>query len=276
MSGLDTLFEEFDQAESLAQAPAETTQLPAAEPAISKAPREKYSKSGLFVRGIPKDATNQELEEYFSNIGPVRSCFVIGEKKPEKPAKDAESKDAESKDAEPKDAQGKDAEAKDGDSKEEPKKDEVAAPVKNRGFGFVQFVLAEDAARAVTELAEVKFRGVKRLMFDYSIHKHAQDREDPSSKQHTPAKRARPESAKPQPMDRPAKKPKPPSGTRVESRTIVINSIPKGVTKKALVKKVKKSGDPHSVFYPIPFDGASEEDLQDGAGGSAYVTYDDH
>ncbi|KAJ2325683.1 RNA recognition motif-containing protein, partial [Coemansia sp. RSA 2681] len=89
MSGLDTLFEEFDQAESLAQAPAETTQLPTAEPAISKAPREKYSKSGLFVRGIPKDATNQELEEYFSNIGPVRSCFVIGEKKPEKPAKDA-------------------------------------------------------------------------------------------------------------------------------------------------------------------------------------------
>ncbi|KAJ2908723.1 RNA recognition motif-containing protein, partial [Coemansia aciculifera] len=270
MSELDTLFDEFDQAESIAQTPAETAQ-PAAEsavPAVSKAPREKYSKSGLFVRGIPKDATNQELEEYFSNIGPVRSCFVIAEKKPEKPA---EAKDTESKDAE-----AKDAEAKDGDSKEEPKKDEVVAPVKNRGFGFVQFVLAEDAARAVTELADVKFRGVKRLMFDYSIHKHAQDRDDPAAKPQVPVKRTRPESSKAQPMERPAKKPKPPSGTRVESRTIVIDNLPKGVMKKALVKKVKKSGDPHSIFYPIPFDGASVEDLEDGAGGSAHVTYEDH
>ncbi|KAJ2744683.1 RNA recognition motif-containing protein [Coemansia sp. BCRC 34301] len=265
MSELDTLFEEFDQVESVAQAPAETTQQ-VIEPVVSKAPREKYSKSGLFVRGIPKDATNQELEEYFSNIGPVRSCFVIAEKKPEKPAKDAE----------PKDAEAKDAETKDDDSTDEPKKDEVVAPVKNRGFGFVQFVLAEDAARAVTELAEVKFRGVKRLMFDYSIHKHAQDPSNPASKQQFPAKRARPESGKSQTMERLAKKPKPPSGTRIESRTIVMSNIPKGVTKKALVKKVKKSGDPHSVFYPIPFDGASEEELQDGAGGSAYVTYDDH
>ncbi|KAJ2685352.1 RNA recognition motif-containing protein [Coemansia spiralis] len=276
MSELDTLFEEFDQAENLAQAPVEAAQ-PKAEAAESKAPKEKYAKSMLFVRGIPKDATNQELEEYFSNIGPVRSCFVVGEKKPEKPAK--ADKDADSKDAE---AEAKDAEPKDGDNKEEPKKDDDAAkaePVKNRGFGFVQFVLAEDAARAVAELAEVKFRGEKRLMFDFAIRKNAQDGEDPASKQQhqqTPAKRTRPESSKSHTMERPAKKPKPPSGTRVESRTIVISSIPKGVTKKALVKKVKKSGDPHSVFYPTPFEGASEEELQDGAGGSAYVTYDDH
>ncbi|KAJ2029402.1 RNA recognition motif-containing protein, partial [Coemansia sp. S610] len=195
MSELDTLFEEFDQAENLAQAPVEAAQ-PKAEAAESKAPKEKYAKSMLFVRGIPKDATNQELEEYFSNIGPVRSCFVVGEKKPEKPAK--ADKDADSKDAE---AEAKDAEPKDGDNKEEPKKDDDTAkaePVKNRGFGFVQFVLAEDAARAVAELAEVKFRGEKRLMFDFAIRKNAQDGEDPASKQQhqqTPAKRTRPESS---------------------------------------------------------------------------------
>ncbi|KAJ2751633.1 RNA recognition motif-containing protein [Coemansia pectinata] len=273
MSELDTLFEEFDQAESVAQAPIEAAP-PKAESAEAKAPKEKYAKSMLFVRGIPKNATNQELEEYFSNIGPVRSCFVVGEKKPEKPAK--ADKDAESKDAE-----AKDAEAKDGDNKEEPKKDDASVkeePVKNRGFGFVQFVLAEDAARAVAELSEVKFRGEKRLMFDFAIRKNAQDGEEPAGKQqqHTPAKRTRPESGKSHTMERPAKKPKPPSGTRVESRTIVISNIPKGVTKQALVKKAKKSGDPHSVFYPTPFDGASEEELQDGAGGSAYVTYEDH
>ncbi|KAJ2002107.1 RNA recognition motif-containing protein [Coemansia sp. RSA 2322] len=275
---LDTLFDKFDQAESEVQAPAaasaEATQSQAVS-TVAKAPKEKYAKSMLFVRGIPKDATNQELEEYFSNIGPVRSCFVVGEKKPEAPAK--ADKDAETKDDTKDDGSTEPADAKGNEPKKDDDDSAKVVPVKNRGFGFVQFVLPEDAVRAVAELAEVKFRGTKRLMFDFAIRKNAQDGEEVSKPAATPAKRTRLEPpGKPLTTERPAKKPKPPSGTKVESRTIVISNIPKGVTKKALVKKVKKSGDPHSVFYPIPFDGASEEELQDGAGGSAYVTYDDH
>ena len=34
----------------------------------------------LFVRRIPTGTTNQELEEYFSNYGPLRSCFVVDKK----------------------------------------------------------------------------------------------------------------------------------------------------------------------------------------------------
>ncbi|KAJ1931877.1 RNA recognition motif-containing protein, partial [Linderina pennispora] len=72
----------------------------------------------------------------------------------------------------------------------------------------------------------------------------------------------------------PEKKRKKPSNN--ESRTITIQGVPKGTTKKQLIKKVKKSGNVHSVFYPTPFEGATPEQLQDGAGGSANVTFDDH
>ncbi|KAJ1842183.1 RNA recognition motif-containing protein, partial [Coemansia sp. RSA 2708] len=80
-------------------------------------------------------------------------------------------------------------------------------------------------------------------------------------------------------QDRPdhaAKKQKLNSGTKVESRTITIGSLPAGVTKKHLVKRVKKVGNPHSIVYPAPFKGATDEQLKDGAGGSAHITFGDH
>ncbi|XP_053572304.1 RNA-binding protein 28 [Bombina bombina] len=38
----------------------------------------------LFVRGLPAEATNERLEELFSETGPVRQCFVVREKGAEK------------------------------------------------------------------------------------------------------------------------------------------------------------------------------------------------
>jgi nucleolar protein 4 len=46
-----------------------------------------HSKATLFVRNIPYDATNQELEEFFSDLGPIRSCFVVMDKAQEEAAK---------------------------------------------------------------------------------------------------------------------------------------------------------------------------------------------
>jgi nucleolar protein 4 len=46
-----------------------------------------HSKATLFVRNIPYDATNQELEEFFSDLGPIRSCFVVMDKSEEEPEK---------------------------------------------------------------------------------------------------------------------------------------------------------------------------------------------
>ncbi|KAJ2299994.1 RNA recognition motif-containing protein, partial [Coemansia sp. RSA 2702] len=267
MSELDALFNEFDQQEQLGRTTA--TEPTEAAKSTTAQPPEKYAKSVLFVRGVPKDATNEELEGFFSNVGPVRSCFVVCDKKPE-------------------------------GSEDAPAAAENNKTVKNRGFGFVQFVLAEDAARAIEQLAETKFRDQKRLMLDFAMRKGTRD---PADK--VPAKRprqnAKQQDAKQQDtkqqdakqgatqqdaeqqdakqQDRPdhaAKKQKLNSGTKVESRTITIGSLPAGVTKKHLVKRVKKVGNPHSIVYPAPFKGATDEQLKDGAGGSAHITFGDH
>ncbi|CAO3690899.1 unnamed protein product [Umbelopsis ramanniana] len=46
-----------------------------------------HSKATLFVRNIPYDATNNELEEFFSDLGPIRSCFVVMDKTQEEAEK---------------------------------------------------------------------------------------------------------------------------------------------------------------------------------------------
>ncbi|KAJ2844160.1 RNA recognition motif-containing protein, partial [Coemansia brasiliensis] len=238
MSELDTLFDTFDQQELLEQT---STAAASTESKKTSQPPEKYAKSMLFVRGVPKDATNEELEEFFSNVGPVRSCFVVGDKNTEE-------------------SEG----MPDGDK-------DAKSTGKNRGFGFVQFVLAEDAARAIEELAEVKFRDKKRLMLDFAMRKGMRE---PTDKK--PSKRPRLDSKQNNGSDQPNKKQKTQTGVKVESRTVTISNIAAGVTKKRLVKRLKKAGNAHSIVYPAPFKGATEEQLKDGAGGSAHVTFSDH
>ena len=38
------------------------------------------AKCTLFVRNLPYEATNEGLEEVFSEIGPMKSCFVVRDK----------------------------------------------------------------------------------------------------------------------------------------------------------------------------------------------------
>ncbi|KAJ2077396.1 RNA recognition motif-containing protein [Coemansia sp. RSA 988] len=258
MSGLDTLFDEFD----LKDIPKQTELAPSEANDKTKAksqPLEKYAKSTLFVRGLPKSATNEELETFFSNIGPVRSCFVVAKKIDESAADEPIVEEPGAKSITDETAKA------DGAKK---------AQLGNRGFGFVQFVLAEDAARAIEELADTKFRNKKRLMLDFAMKKHARASE---AKEQKPVKRQHQDS---QDSDTVTKKLKTDGGknskTKVESRTIAISGIPSNTTKKHIVKRVKKIGNPHSVVYPVPFKGATEEQLKDGAGGTAHVTFDNH
>ncbi|KAJ2546400.1 RNA recognition motif-containing protein, partial [Coemansia sp. RSA 1933] len=258
MADLDNLFDQLDQEEATLVQETTTKKKPEGT-ASTEQLKDKYAKSTLYVSGVPKDATGEELSEFFSNIGPVRSCFVVADKSAAAPAPDSSTKDGD-----------------DVDSADKPEKDDTAEkPVtasKNRGFGFVQFVLAEDATRAIEELAEVKFRDTKRLMLEFAIKKGFQDqdrsKDDISSRRVRPAAKADFKTA--------SQKPQRVAGKKIESRTIIVDGIGKGTTKHQLIKKVKKSGIPHSVVYPAPFDGATEEQLKDGAGGTAFITYETH
>ncbi|KAJ1949026.1 RNA recognition motif-containing protein, partial [Linderina macrospora] len=255
MSQLESLFDEFNQ-EELQQVVKKGGEKSSekGKKGDKKTSEDTHNKSMLFVRGIPKDATNTELEEFFSEVGPIRSCFVVTEKKEPKEGEEGEEGEKA----------GEEGTA--GDEKPQ-----------NRGFGFVQFVLAEDAQRAVEELVDTKFRGKKRLMLDFAMKKHMKDAPGVEKPPPRAPKRPRaaPAAGDKDGSDEPAEK-KRKKAANNESRTVTIQGIPKGTTKKQLIKKVKKSGNVHSVFYPTPFEGASPEQLKDGAGGSANVTFDDH
>ena len=106
------------------------------------------SKSTLFVRGLPYDATSAQLEEFFSEVGPVRSCFVVLDRSAEQEA--AESSTASGEETGIAAAAAKAAKG----------------PLKNRGYGFVQFVLPEDADKALDELRSTKFLKQKPLLME--------------------------------------------------------------------------------------------------------------
>ncbi|KAI9276260.1 hypothetical protein BY458DRAFT_532829 [Sporodiniella umbellata] len=90
-------------------------------PLESNSEVEDHAKLTLFVRGLPFDATNGDLEEFFGEIGPVRKCFVVTERKEE------------------------------GSDK----------PLRNKGFGYVHYAMEEDAQTALTKLKGTKFKGRK-------------------------------------------------------------------------------------------------------------------
>ena len=82
----------------------------------------------MHVASLPSSYTSEQLSDLFSDIGPIKSAFVVTEKAP---LPDAAAAQASSSNATP-----------------------VAhtAPLTSRRFGFVKFVLQEDAERAISDL----------------------------------------------------------------------------------------------------------------------------
>ncbi|KAI9312628.1 hypothetical protein BX666DRAFT_1985004 [Dichotomocladium elegans] len=78
--------------------------------------------STLFVGKLPRDANSRELEEFFSEIGPIRNCFVV-----------ADRTDGKIEESDPK--------------------------FRNKGIGYVHFSVAEDAHQALEKLKGAKFKG---------------------------------------------------------------------------------------------------------------------
>jgi nucleolar protein 4 len=103
---------------------------------------ESHTKNTLFVSTIPFDATSEDLAAFFGTIGPIRSCFVVKKKAGEA-------------------VTGNDAGEAEGSSEKNA----------NTGIGYVQFAMAEDAQRALTELKKVKFQGKRTLRMALALKK---------------------------------------------------------------------------------------------------------
>ncbi|KAF9087100.1 RNA recognition motif-containing protein [Mortierella sp. AD031] len=190
---------------------------------------ENTSKSTLFVRGLPYEATSAQLEAFFSEVGPVRSCFVVLDRSAEQIA--AESPSGEDNKA------GIAAAAA------------SKAPLKNKGFGFVQFVLPEDADKAINDLRGIKFLKQRPLIMEKAVKK-SHDGEDKPKKEFKP----KPKTEKPKnEKSKQAKKDdtEEPKEKNYSFQTVVLKGLSKDITKKHIYKKVRKSGEVKEVIYPV-------------------------
>ncbi|KAI8836641.1 hypothetical protein BC829DRAFT_436603 [Chytridium lagenaria] len=145
------------EAEATDDADASSTPTPAPEvsdpveasvPDTPDATPTKKDKKDKNAGKVDVSATSSDLEAFFSEIGPVKSCFVV--------------------------AAGALTAA-----------DEAAmekGPKVNKGFGFVTYAVAEDAQRALTELKDVKFNGERKLQLELAMKKSAPKEESKPAK----------------------------------------------------------------------------------------------
>ncbi|KAJ3208980.1 RNA recognition motif-containing protein [Dinochytrium kinnereticum] len=156
--------------EEIVSADVEATDTPVKKKGKGKENKEAHdgrSKSTIFVRGIPFEATSSELEAFFSEVGPVRSCFVV-------------------------------ASANEGGAPEEATAEEKEGerPGKvNKGYGFVTYAVAEDAERALSELKDAKFGGGRKLKLELAMRKSATKDEVKSTKPPVARKNPHPTAA---------------------------------------------------------------------------------
>jgi nucleolar protein 4 len=140
----------------------------------------------LFVSTLPYSATSKDLETFCSEVGPLRSCFVVQDK---------------------------------------------TDPSKNAGTGFVTFVLADDAAKAIPMLKKKKFMDLRFLKIQFA-RKPSESPSDQKEKEEISPKIQKIEGMASRSM-----------------KSLLISDLPACITQKQLYKKVKKYGTVSSINY---------------------------
>ncbi|KAF9307095.1 RNA recognition motif-containing protein [Mortierella antarctica] len=203
---------------------------PASSTTPTSTSTDNTSKSTLFVRGLPYEATSAQLEEFFGEVGPVRSCFVVLDRSAEQIA--TEDGGAE---------KGTAAAAK--------------APLKNKGFGFVQFVLPEDADKAINELRGTKFLKQRPLIMEKAVKKSHEEGDKPKKEFKPKPKTEKPKQPKKEETEEPKEK-------NYSFQTVVLKGLNKEITKKHIYKKARKSGDVKEIIYPVSVKAEAEGEAQ--------------
>ncbi|CAG8811354.1 2980_t:CDS:1, partial [Racocetra fulgida] len=106
----------------------------------------------------------------------------------------------------------------------------------NRGFGFVQYVLSQDAERAIKELKKVKFRNQKILKLEFALKKH----EKPPNIEKKSDKKLNLKKSQVEKTE-----------NKGSNRTLIVEGLPKDVTRKKIYEIVRKFGNIEDIIFPI-------------------------
>lgn len=182
----------------------EVEQVAQAEQPVAKTVKEPgtHTKTTLFVRKVPFDATDAEFEAFFSTFGPLRSCFLI-----------------------------KDDGKKGEEGESEVKEGEEATKKAHKGFGFVHFADANDASSALEALSKTKFKD-RKLKVELALRKHVKQDTVPVK---TPIVAAVKKTFQ-QKDDKPAKPRESPF------LQVTFENCPKLPDRKQIYKRVRKAG----------------------------------
>lgn len=132
-----------------------------------------HSKNTIFVRGLPDTATDNDLVDFFSEVGPVRTCFIVRERAPMVPeASSSQAKDdTEDNEIRKMTVQNNLSMEKATVTVANLAASSGTATGRSKGFGFVTFALAEHAEKAIIQLKNVKMLGMRYLKLEYAMKK---------------------------------------------------------------------------------------------------------
>ncbi|ORZ09148.1 hypothetical protein BCR42DRAFT_381797 [Absidia repens] len=189
---------------------------PTTTPAATKEDQD-HAKSTLFVRGIPYDATSKDLETFFSDVGPIRKCFVITEHRGENAIKEGEP------------------------------------GFKNKGFGYVHYALAEDAQQALQKLSSAKFKGGRKLKMELARRRKETTGEH-SAKHPQPKPSTRPASTEKSSTTTSSGTPNTSSSGQDKAARLIVRNLPWKYREADLMKVFGEKGKVVDVKLPRKFD----------------------